>query len=249
MSALSKNFASLFFTVVLAFGIGSTASAKKIDALKLAEVKRVGVVSMAGDTLIDRAVGLTVFGNREERHDVAAWNLDADWQGQLVEALSEAAAYEVVAIAPEQRSGLFGAIETGDEEAGRQALVSAAQLAGVDAIIVFGSPEAQATSVGVYPSKYGMLTSNLPFRKRTYYYVVGRLFLFAADGEELDTQYFKGTTRQNIINLPNTAAPEELTNVPFSTYSAEQKEFLRSALRDIPRQEWAWALQKLLETK
>ena len=249
MRVLLKSVGFLFLGFVLVFGLSATASAKKIDAAKLAGVKRVGVVSMSGDTLIDRAVGVTVFGNREEAHQVPEWLLDAEWQAQLAAALSEARDFEVVLIAPEQRAELFSAIESQDEDVVHQAIVSVARAAEVDAVIIFGSPFIDLYSRGIYLNKYGILTYSAAFKKRTIYYVVGRLFLFTADGEELDTQYFEGTTAKALGVIPNAPAPDDLRDVPFSAYSPEQKEALRATLRDIPLREWAVALEKLLETK
>jgi hypothetical protein len=249
MKILARAAAVLFFSFFLGFGLGGTAIAKKIDAEKLAAIKRIGVLSMSGDTLIDRAVGLTAFGNREESYDVADFLLDEEWQSQLSDSLSEASDFEVVSVEPDQRAVLSSALETEDEQIANQALISIAKAAGVDAILIFGSPAVDLYSRGVYLSKYGLFTYSAAFKKRTIYYVSGRLFLFTADGEELDTQYFEGTSAKALGLIPNISAPEELTDVPFSAYSPEQKEFLRSALRDIPRREWAWALKKLLETK
>lgn len=249
MKRADKFFTCLFFSMIVVLGAGSGASAKKIDAAKLAGVKRVGVVSMSGDTLIDREFGITVFGNREESHQVPEWRLDAEWQPQLAAALSEVSDFEVVLLAEEHRANLFAAIDTQDEVVLRQAISSVAQAAEIDAVMIFGSPAIDLYSREIYLSKYGIFTYSAAFKKRTIYYVVGRLFLFTADGEELDTQYFEGTTAKALGVIPNVPAPDDLRDVPFSAYSPEQKEALRAALRDIPLREWAGALKKLLETK
>ena len=57
--------------------------------------KRIGVVSVAAQSLTRRHVGLTVFGNEEESLDISSWNVDATYEQRLAEALS-ALGYDVV---------------------------------------------------------------------------------------------------------------------------------------------------------
>lgn len=61
-----------------------------------AELKRVGVISIAGDLLYDDRVGMMVFGNKLSRHDVADWGLDDAWEDKIEAALPAVTTAEIV---------------------------------------------------------------------------------------------------------------------------------------------------------
>lgn len=224
----------------------ASADAKKLEAATLGAIKKIAVVSAAGDNLICRATGVTVFGNDYESENVREWNLDAEWQAQLVEAANALGRFEVTPLPTEDRAALL-AIE--DESAIAEAIRSIASSAGTDAVLLFLSPLTDTYYKEVYLDDYGVFTYSMAFKKRTIYYLSGRLYLYDASGKLLDTQYLPGETPKGLTPLPHAAAPEHLRALCLSAYSPEDREALRSALVEIPKLLWAPALEKLLETK
>lgn len=245
MTALFGRTLAAIAGVVCLFA-SAGADARKLEAATLDAIKKVAVVSAAGDNLICRATGLTAFGNGYETENVRDWGLDAEWQAQLVEATNALGRFEVTPLPTEDRAALL-AIK--DESAIPEAIRSIASTAGTDAVLLFLSPVTDTYYREVYLDDYGVFTYSMAFKKRTIYYVSGRLYLYDASGKLLDTQYLPGDAPKGLAPLPHTAAPEHLRALCLSAYSPEDREALRGALVEIPKPLWAPALEKLLETK
>jgi hypothetical protein len=227
----------------------STAFAKKIEAQRLAALKRVGVISVAGDSLVDRRFALTVLGNREGVHDVADWNLGAIWQGQLETALEEKGLFEVVPLSADDRAEFNALIDLEKPELVIELIKSTAREKNLDGVLVFSNANTDQYFAEIYLEKFGIFQHKLPFKNRTYYYVCGRLFLFDAAGDQMDSQYFLGPKATGLSQVAYTRAPDDVTDVPFENYSPEQKEALKASLIDVTKPEWVPALEKLLQTK
>lgn len=237
------------FCAIAFLALTSTAFAKKIEAERLAALKRVGVISVAGDSLVDRSVALTVFGNREHEHDVADWGLGAIWQSQLETALEEKGAFEVVPLSEDDRAEFNSLIEMEKPDLVVELIKSTARENNLDGVLVFSNATIDQYFAEIYLEKFGIFQHKLPFKNRTYYYVCGRLFLFDAAGDELDTQYFLGLNAKGLSEVAHTRAPDDVTDVPFENYSPEQKEALKASLIEVTKPEWTPALEKLLQTK
>ena len=242
----SKRVAAAFAFALLA-AFANDASAKKIDAAKLDAIKRVGVISVSGDTLLDRRLGITVFGNAYEEFDVSEWGLDAEWQSQLEEAVTATGKFEIISLTTDHRSALLASF--GEESKTGEALRAVAETAKVDALLVFSSPLTDLYTRELYLERYGIFGYKAAFKKQAIYYLSGRLYLFDVSGKTIDTQYLPANAPKGLGPIPHRVVPEELEDVSFSDYTPEQKGALRKALIEIPQDLWAPALEKLLETK
>ena len=74
----------LVVTVLLAACASAPSS---LDAAAAATVRRVAVISFAGNSLIRKHVGLTVFSNEETTEDIHSWRLDSRFNSQIEDAV------------------------------------------------------------------------------------------------------------------------------------------------------------------
>ena len=71
------------FAALLAAGCAQTPPVQREE---LTQFKRIGAVSVIGDTLTRQYLGLTVFGNESDERNVSEWDLDRVYAGQIGEA-------------------------------------------------------------------------------------------------------------------------------------------------------------------
>jgi hypothetical protein len=76
IAARAWRLARGFFSAALVFLAALLAAPAYAKDEPASSQKRVGVISILGDQFYDDRVGLTVFGNKLQRHDVADWGLD-----------------------------------------------------------------------------------------------------------------------------------------------------------------------------
>jgi hypothetical protein len=118
---------------------------------RVSQLRRIGVVSVAGASLYREYLGFTVFTNESEVADISSWRLTETWEAQLQTAAARATRFEVVRVDCDRRrlTGLDEpgwTVETRTPPVARQEgvaeAVRCAGAAGVDALLVaVDSPE------------------------------------------------------------------------------------------------------------
>ena len=253
MNRYSKIFGCVIATMCFALTLVATPNveAKKIDSAALEAIARVGVVSVAGDTMICRRFGVTAFGNKYETFDMADWGLDAEWQQQLQEAVAATGKFEIVPLSRDDRARLLDPLKDEFPDEKRLSVVDAeiAKEVNVDAVLLLASPVTDLYTRELYLEKYGVFIYKAAFKKNVIYYLSGRLYLLDSAGKILDTQYLPGQAPKALGPIPHVKAPEDVTELWCSDYTTEQNSMLREFLVEIPKPLWAPALEKLLETK
>jgi hypothetical protein len=250
---------SLFFACLLLASAG--AAAKKLDPVVLEGIKRVGVASIVGDTLVDCSIGITLFGSSYETYDIPEWRLDDAWQEQLVNAIEALGQFEVVPLSHDDRAAILasfyenvaGVPAKARSDAGN-VVAPIAEANDLDAVILLATHFEQIPLGGRSSPqlrKYGVFQFRTLGTSTTGYYFIGRLYFISAAGERLDTQRLEGTppSLASPYWFPRQPVPWELRYLPFARYAPEQKETLRQVLISLPEPSLAPALAKLVETK
>ncbi len=84
------RFVRLLFGALFVVGIAGCASTpRSVSEIESAALKRVGVISVVAQEFHRGYTGFTVFGNEYESVDIASWNIDAEYEKQIGEALRE----------------------------------------------------------------------------------------------------------------------------------------------------------------
>jgi len=89
---------SLKNTLVLSviFLTACATTGEKADAQKMSSIKKIGVISMIGDQIHRRYIGITVFNNEADSRDISAWNINEEYEKQIQGELAKIGQYEVV---------------------------------------------------------------------------------------------------------------------------------------------------------
>lgn len=221
------------------FGVGGQAFGEETPAPPR---KRVAVISMVGDILVQRQIGVTVFGNEFEDYDATELSLDAAWEAKLRDAASGFGPFEFVDVEFD-RTALLATypkrsswINTWRHLRFKKTRPIFAQLAAdnqLDTIIVLGA-DAYNVIEGVMDIEgAGIYTTKSLGGKNSIYYLISQLALIdGATGMPIETAHLTVGSRWTKIygGFPVVDVPEALTGKEYPSYTAEEKEFLKSQL-------------------
>lgn len=106
-SRLSKRLAALFVVALLAFITGCATSTQRISPAVAAQFKTIAVVSTVAQQFNRQYTGATAFGNETEKINIANWNVDDEFEQQIVEAMNGLGPIKAVRL-PDVRQQLLG---------------------------------------------------------------------------------------------------------------------------------------------
>lgn len=225
-------------------------------------VQRIGVVSILGDLLYDDRVGLTVFGNKLQRHDVSEWGLDDAWEDKIEAALPGAVEAEIVPLAID-RAILRVAYPSAEDEGGwlaqyrapkfkriTQALQTIATENDLDTIILLASDAIDLAGTNQYLESFGAYRSGK--RGPAWFYIVSQVHLIdGATGEPTKSKWLETAKREKTQfgRWPSERVPDELLDRRFDEYSDEEKAALAERFKAMPDAAFAPTLTKLMTVK
>lgn len=248
---VAVGLAVLFFTY-------ASASAKDYD---LSKIKRVGVISVVGDRLYQRQLGVTVFGNKSEYQDVADWGLDAVWETKIKEAAAAFGDFEYIDLTVDK--ALLLAAYPKDNAWPRQwralsvkkmapYLMEIAAANNVDAVIVLGSFGYDVVEDRVAMEGLGMFHMKSLGGVSTVYHLISQLSLIdAATGKPLEQKTLSVGSHwvKAYGGYPVVEAPVEFNGRDFSEYSEDEKVVLRNTLAALPDDAWRRSFGKLFHVE
>lgn len=224
--------------------------------------KRVGVISILGDQFYDDRVGLTVFGNKLQRHDVTDWGLDDFWESKIEAALADLSPDEIVPLAAD-RALLRVAYPSAEDEDGwlaqyrapkfkriTEALQTIARDNQLDAIIVLASDAIDLAGTNQYLESFGAYRSGK--KGPAWFYMVSQLHLIdGASGKPTTSKWLETAKREKTQfgRWPSERVPDELLDRRFDEYSGEEKAALAERFKAMPDAAFAPTLSKLLTPK
>ena len=228
-----------FLAIAATFGVGDPALAQ---ATPEAPHKRAAVISMVGDRLIQRQIGVTVFGNEFEDYDATDLGLDAAWEAKIRDAASSYGPFDFVDVEFD-RAALLATypkksnwINTLRHLRFKKTQPIFAQIAAdnhLDTLIVLGA-DAYNVIEGVMDIEgAGIYTTKSLGGKKSIYYLISQLALIdGATGMPIETAYLTVGSRWKKIygGFPVVDVPEALTGKDYPSYTAEEKEFLKGQL-------------------
>lgn len=218
---------------------------------------RVGVISMAGDVIFQRRLGVTAFGNDWSEFDAADLHLDDAWEDKIEETLSPFGRWDFVDIVVD-RAPLFTTYNKGTivnnwrflrfkKTAPIFAAIAAENQ--LDYIIVLGA-DVSGTDSPVRREGAGIFTSKRIGGESTAYHLIAQLALIdGANGKPISKEYLL-VGRPGVRGsggFPEIDAPAELTGKIYSDYTPEEKATLRATFVAIGDNAWARSLSKMLE--
>lgn len=225
-------------------------------------VQRIGVVSILGDLLYDDRVGLTVFGNKLQRHDVSAWGLDDVWEDKIEAALTAVTAAEIVPLTID-RTVLRSAYPTAEDEDGwiaqyrapkfkriTEALQTIARENGLDAIILLASDAIDLAGTNQFLESFGAYRSGK--KGPAWFYIVSQLHLIdGATGKPTTSEWLETAKREKTQfgRWPSERVPDELLDRRYDEYSDEEKAALAERFKAMPDAAFLPTLTKLFAPK
>ena len=82
--------------LVTALNAGCASIPKTATAEATSSYKRIGIISVTAQSFSRQHVGLTVFGNEQEKIDSSSWEIDSKYEQQVLKELSSLGGFEVV---------------------------------------------------------------------------------------------------------------------------------------------------------
>ena len=208
----------------------------------VARIKKVGVMSLTAHEFHRNYVGLTVFGNEYEKHDISSWGVDDEYEGQMQYALAALGLFETVRV-PYERKELYPvydlngpwdapAFRTPKWSAVEERLKTFADRNSLDAIVMvisvltedfLGSSNQHLRGAGLYARGVGNMTA------------VSVLHLFSTINV-IDSKTGKPIATRVLSPTLNVAS--ELSRSKFDDLGAQKIEGLRTMLVDLPKSKW-----------
>jgi hypothetical protein len=260
----TKRFGLYFVLGVSLFAaIGcETVSSSQLSESAAQNIKRVGVVSIAGDTLFHDHVGVTAFGNKVQTFDVTEWALDNNWESKIETAVQSAGEFEVVDIVvdreelksayPSGEKGIIATYRIPKFKRITEDLKKIASENGVDALIILAGDAAELYGTNQVLENFGVLVSGRIFSSATaQIYMTAKIYLIdGATGEVLAKRWL--AEKHGLFSSPYAffeVAPKIYAQKPFSELSGEEKTFLRDQFVAGPEKTWAPTVELLLAPK
>lgn len=231
---------------------------------KVAGIRRVAVLSLVGHELNQVYIGLTVFGNEREKHDIRSWNLDAALEEQAAAELRKTGRFEAVAAQAERQpfrpvyAGRSGPINPAllepDWAAIGTLLRALAERTRADVILVvltapvqdpIGRSPQSLEGLGIYARGIGDSTHIAAAHVLAMLYAVeaSTLKTLAAGGLVSRKVYPNGTWD----NLPMWAPIDRgIARTPFPQWNEAQKAEVRERLLEVAGRSWAISLKELI---
>lgn len=240
---------SIMLALVLA---GRPALATQESALK-----RIGVVSMAGDTLFERRLGVVAFGNKWEETEISALGLDDAFEARIEEFLAGIGTYEVVPITTD-RAPLIATYNKGTivnnwrylrfkKTAPIFAEIAAAN--DLDYVLVLGADAFDVVEGVMRIEGVGIYTSKRLGGASAVYHLIGQLALIdGATGKPVEKEYLRIGSRwtEGFGAFPVIAAPADLVGKAFADYSEEERAMLVAKLIEVGDRAFPRTISKVL---
>lgn len=256
LPSLTRLFGALSITAALA---GCVTAPKPIDPAAAAKIKRADVISVAGGEFNRLYVGFTVFNNDKETTSIADWGLDKAYEQQISEVI-KAGRDITVTRSPYKRELFAKANEVNHPLQGGghkwQAIEPAARdhcaTHSLDALFVlirswsgdiFGGTNQAFNGVGMYTRGIG--TPN------TYLHVVTELaMLDCKTGQPLETRRVamkqEGMPADISRSIPYLRIAFDEPKRPASTWTDTEREDIRKAMLQLPRDTWPVVINSIL---
>lgn len=252
---MRKNyFLNLMLVIGLLLLVGCAENSLKPE--KLAQIKRVGVVSLAANKLERQYVGLTVFGNEHEELDISSWGVDAEYEQAMLRALKKEAPFEVTTLVCD-RHELEQVIPDVDVLYKPNASVEEkirllASQNSVDAIILLTDYAAGSGSLRV-----GGAHLSVYFRSDIRPYIALSASAHLIDGKSGKTikgvRLLRNGDPNDVERQPTPiiwGLTQEVARLPLTEMGEKRKAEIRSLLLALPKDAWEYTLlNKLLSTK
>lgn len=251
---LRSVFVFIFGVLALSTSAFAPALAEETPAPAL---KRIGVISMVGDRLFQRQLGVLAFGNKFEDYDAGDLNLDAIWETKIREAAAPFGSFEFVDLALD-KSALIATypkksnwINTWRHLRFKKTAPIFAQIAAdnrLDNIIVLGADAYDVVEGVMQVEGAGIYTTKRLGGSGTMYHLISQLALIdGATGAPIETQYLTVGSKwtKAFSGFPVVDAPAAVTAKLYTEYTPEEKAMLRDLLSSIADRAWTRSLAKL----
>ena len=225
----------------------------------LDQLKRVGVVSLTGDTLYKQYIGFTVFGNKRDPQDIADWKLDETYGEQLADAVKVVFKAEPIALVQRRQefaevnslNGPWDAIafwgpnfekigEATRRICGEQKLDAVIVVSRWQSEDILGGTNQKVEGVGVY-ARGGAATAHVLSK-------VG--FMDCKSGKPLAVErLMKAATppnnefRKRLVTVP---IDTEVAAKPYAQWSQVEKDNLRALASTLPKDAWEATLRAMI---
>jgi len=238
---------------------GCTTTLPTIPKDTVGQLKRVGVVSQAADQVSRKYVGMTVFGNEQDQRAIGDWNLDAEYENQLSQAVSEVLHAQAVSMdagraafvkvnslnGPYSAAAFWGpnfdVIADPVKAACQEKLLDAIVVVGrTNAMDFFGKTNQAIEGLGVYGRRG----------------VGGRVHMLAKLGimdcktaKPLATRWLQRKGEQGApadSRIPTAVIDTNLTSKPLAQWTDAESRQLRDQLASLPASAWKDTLREML---
>ncbi|MEM5786061.1 MAG: hypothetical protein AAGU11_02010 [Syntrophobacteraceae bacterium] len=226
-----KPFKLIIVTVMLLMLAGCATYTVPSD--KAARIKKVGVISLTALEFHRKYTGLTVFGNEREQKDISSWNVDDEYEDQMLRALSSLGLFEAVRV-PYERKELYTVYKNGGQRlsAIEPKLKAIAEMNSLDTVVV-------ATSV----LTGDFLAGTNQYLQGAGFYATGVAKLTATSAIHLVSNItvidgWSGKPIAERMITPTLKVPPELSRAKFSEPGGQKDEEVRKMLVDLPGDKW-----------
>ena len=236
--------------------------AAPIDEEVLPTLKRVGAISYAADELVQQHMGVMVFGNEKEAHDISDWGIDEIWQQQMVDAAKALNQFEVISLAVDQKrlapfyGQEFVRSALGTNPWGRisDVLLELGEANDLDAILILVShtaPDPRGSNQRI--GRFSLVTrGGLNDRGRMRDLILnGRLFLLdAKTGKELGSKVLRRhrSMRHDSDGYNSTTirVDWEIARKPLPQWTNAERSHVMDKASEITKNTWDFTLRRLL---
>ena len=257
-----------FFAAIVVLCLTACATATGVDEpfvvpeqLSIESGSRIGILSVAANELDQDRIGFMVFGNKSEIFDISDWNLDEEWKAQIESVLPSIAQFEivdlsvdpanVVALYPSRDKFFYGGKRFNYKDTVSE-FSRIARQNDLDALIVAASAVYDPQRAGMIYEGPSIVTNYGPRGFQTIYLLTLELALIdGTSGELINAEIARVGSRwtEPYDAVPYQEAGDDLDDVWFSDYAAEDKAMLRQAFASMPDDAWLRSLSKVLEDK
>lgn len=257
----SRSVAQSWFALFLL--VTGSAAANNTLPEKFSHLKRLGVVSLVGQTLHRVYVGLTVFTNELESEPIVEWQLDSHYERQIVEA-GTGVGFELVVIPGMRETVAAGVKESKykipytprsshypETAAYLKDMALKHQLDGYIFVLPvklndrIGGSNQYLEGLGLYRRGAGETTR----WSARYFFATIQVFdrhLVRFADRNVDRSFYRtrGSTEQFV---PIELTPSAVTGRPLAALSPDERMALREQFMELPAKHWEATLRRILE--